>query len=46
VRGSIEHWVSRDAMDINGIGEKLVRQMVEQELIKSVADLYELRRSS
>ncbi|AFY70792.1 DNA ligase [Thalassoporum mexicanum PCC 7367] len=42
VRGAIEHWVSRDAMDINGIGEKLARQMVDQKLIKSVADLYEL----
>ncbi|CAN1211857.1 NAD-dependent DNA ligase LigA [Tumidithrix helvetica PCC 7403] len=42
VRGAIEHWVSRDALDINGIGEKLVRQMVGADLVKSVADLYEL----
>jgi DNA ligase (NAD+) len=42
VRGAIEHWVSRDALDINGIGEKLVRQMVEANLVESVADLYEL----
>ncbi len=42
VRGAIEHWVSRDALDINGIGEKLVRQLVEAQLVQSVADLYDL----
>jgi DNA ligase (NAD+) len=40
VRGAIEHWVSRDAMDIQGIGEKLVNQLVAKDLVKSVADLY------
>jgi DNA ligase (NAD+) len=42
VRGAIEHWVSRDALDINGIGEKLVRQLVTENQITSVADLYDL----
>ncbi len=42
VRGAIEHWVSREAMDINGIGEKLVRQLVTENHITSVADLYAL----
>lgn len=42
VRGAIEHWVSRDALDINGIGEKLVRQLVEAQLVQSIADLYDL----
>ncbi|MBD2188163.1 NAD-dependent DNA ligase LigA [Pseudanabaena mucicola] len=42
VRGAIEHWVSRDALDINGIGEKLVRQLVSENHITSVADLYDL----
>jgi DNA ligase (NAD+) len=42
VRGAIEHWVSRDALDINGIGEKLVRQLVTENHVISVADLYEL----
>ena len=36
------HFVSRDCMDINGIGEKLIRQLIETGLVKSVADLYEL----
>lgn len=42
VRGAIEHWVSRDALDINGIGEKLVRQLVTENHVISVADLYDL----
>ncbi len=42
VRGAIEHWVSRDALDINGIGEKLVRQLVTENHVTSVADLYDL----
>ncbi|MFB2767777.1 NAD-dependent DNA ligase LigA [Pelatocladus sp. BLCC-F211] len=42
LKGSIEHWVSRDALDIRGIGEKLVHQLVDQGLVHSVADLYDL----
>ncbi|MBD2431729.1 MULTISPECIES: NAD-dependent DNA ligase LigA [Fischerella] len=42
LKGAIEHWVSRDALDIRGIGEKLVHQLVDKELVHSVADLYDL----
>ena len=42
LRGSIEHWVSRDALDIRGMGEKLVHQLVDKGVVHSVADLYEL----
>lgn len=42
VRGAIEHWVSRDALDIPGIGEKLIAQLVEQNLARTVLDLYHL----
>ncbi|GAB4277914.1 MAG: NAD-dependent DNA ligase LigA [Oscillatoriaceae cyanobacterium] len=42
IRGAILHWASRNALDINGLGEKLVIQLVEQKLISSVADLYDL----
>ncbi|ABA19939.1 NAD-dependent DNA ligase [Trichormus variabilis ATCC 29413] len=42
LKGSIEHWVSRDALDIKGVGEKLVHQLVDKELVHSVADLYSL----
>ena len=38
----IEHFASRDAMDIEGVGEVLVDLLVDQGLIKDVADLYRL----
>ena len=44
LKGEIEHWVSRDALDIKGVGEKLVYQLVDKGLIHSVADLYELTK--
>lgn len=46
LKGAIEHWVSRDAMDINGMGEKLVQQLVNHSLVHSVADLYHLTPES
>jgi len=42
LRGSLVHWASRDALDINGLGEKMVESLVKNELVQSVADLYEL----
>jgi len=42
VRGRIEHWCSRGAMDIEGGGEVLVRQLVGKGLVRDVADLYSL----
>ncbi|MBW4664978.1 MAG: NAD-dependent DNA ligase LigA [Chroococcus sp. CMT-3BRIN-NPC107] len=42
IKGALEHWVSRDAMDINGMGEKLGHQLVDKGLVHSVADIYEL----
>jgi DNA ligase (NAD+) len=42
LKGAIVHWVSRDAMDINGVGEKLVEQLVDRKFITSIADLYDL----
>lgn len=42
LRGALIHWASRPAMDINGLGEKLVQQFLENGLIHSVADLYDL----
>jgi DNA ligase (NAD+) len=42
LRGALSHWASRDAMDINGLGEKLVLQFADAGLVRSVADLYDL----
>ncbi|HET7198012.1 MAG TPA: NAD-dependent DNA ligase LigA [Burkholderiales bacterium] len=36
------HFAGRRAMDIEGLGEKLVEQLVERDLVRSPADLYEL----
>lgn len=40
VKERIIHFVSRNAMDIESIGEKLVEQMVDRKLIEDYADLY------
>ena len=39
---AIKHFVSRRAMDVDGLGEKLVDQLIDQGLIETVADLYSL----
>jgi DNA ligase (NAD+) len=41
---SILHFASRRAMDIEGLGQKLVVQLVESGLVESIADLYRLER--
>ena len=41
---NIEHYVSRGAMDIVGLGIKIVEQLIEEGLVKDVADLYTLKR--
>lgn len=38
----IKHFASRKAMDIDGLGDKLIEQMVDESLIASAADLYRL----
>lgn len=45
VRGRIEHWCARGAMDIEGGGEVLARQLVQTGLVRDVADLYSLKLS-
>ena len=42
-REAIKHFASRRAMDIDGLGDKLVDALVDQELIETVADLYRLK---
>ena len=42
---NIEHFVSRGAMDIVGLGEKIVELLVEKRKIKNVADLYTLTKN-
>jgi len=41
--GAILHFASRHAMDIEGLGDKLVQQLVEKDMVKTVADIYRLK---
>lgn len=41
---NISHFVSREAMNIDGLGEAIVEQLIEAGMLKSAADLYYLRR--
>ncbi len=43
VRGHLEHWCARGAMDIEGGGEVLVLQLVNSGLVRDVAELYSLK---
>jgi len=47
LRRRLEHFVSRDAMDIDGLGEKAIAQFIEAGLLKRISDIYQLpnRRS-
>ena len=45
-KAALEHFVSRKAMDIDGVGEKLLHQLFDEGLISSVADLYSLSQDT
>ncbi|MDR3554100.1 MAG: NAD-dependent DNA ligase LigA [Syntrophobacteraceae bacterium] len=42
IKGSIVHFASRDAMDINGLGDKIVSRFIDEKIIRTVSDLYSL----
>jgi len=42
LRESLLHWASRKSMNIDGLGEKLVDQLISKELVHDVSDLYRL----
>ena len=44
IRRGIIHFVSRDAMNIDGLGESIITLLLEKNLIKDVADLYYLKK--
>lgn len=45
LRGSLIHWASREAMDIKGLGEKVIISLIDHKLLKSIADIYKLQCS-
>ncbi|MCR8848811.1 NAD-dependent DNA ligase LigA [Rossellomorea sp. SC111] len=44
IREGLIHFVSRNAMNIDGLGEKVISQLFREKLIEDVADLYRLER--
>ena len=44
IKGKIEHFVSRKAMDIDSLGGETIEQLYNAGLIKNIADLYELKK--
>jgi DNA ligase (NAD+) len=42
VKESLKHWGSKQAVDIDGLGDKIVDQLVDRGMLRDVADLYDL----
>ncbi len=40
--GLLKHWVSKSAMNIDGLGAKIIEQLLEEKLIRNISDLYTL----
>jgi len=45
LKGAIEHFASKSALNIEGLGKKTVGQLVDKGLVRSLADLYRLTKS-
>lgn len=45
LRGALRHWVSRDALDIDGLGRERIDQLMERGLIHAIDDLYGLQEA-
>lgn len=43
---ALKHFVSRKAMDIDGVGEKLIEQLMQRELVRTPADLFRLDKTT
>lgn len=44
IKGKVEHFIQRKAMNIDSLGEQTIRQLFELGLVKTPADLYDLRK--
>ncbi len=44
LKGAVEHFASKGALDIDGLGKKTVAQLVDHNLVANLADLYRLRK--
>jgi DNA ligase (NAD+) len=43
LKGALLHWAGRKAMNIDGLGEKIVDQLVARDMVRDVSDLYRLQ---
>ncbi len=43
IKESLKHFVSKGGMDIDGLGDKIVAQLMDRDLVREAADLYDLR---
>ena len=46
LKGLLLHWVSKGSMNIDGLGEKIINQLVNEGYLKSIVDLYKLEINS
>ena len=44
IQGRIEHFVSRDAMNIDGLGESIIEQLVDKYMVSKPSDIYKLTK--
>lgn len=44
IKGKIEHFISRKAMNVDGLGSETIDLLYQQGLVRNVADLYDLKR--
>ena len=42
IKGQIKHFVSKNSLDIDGVGDKLIDSLVDQKIISSYSDLFKL----
>ena len=45
LRGALSHWASRDALDVDGLGQERIEQLVEHGLVRTIEDLYGLQEA-
>ncbi len=43
--GGIKHFASRDGMDIEGLGDAIIQQLIDKQIISDYADLYQLKKA-
>ena len=45
IKGRIKHFISKESLDIDGFGEKLVDQLVDNNILKDISDIFSLNQN-